>query len=117
MRDLLECVLGEGTLQVLELDGVAGRHDVGVCVYQRGPCVSSFLLSSRTVDLLNERLDLALLGLLVLRHAAGDLLGVALDTGDEGVGEGVRLGAVVEGRDDHALLAGIATAGDDLIGL
>jgi len=99
LRDLLECVLGEGTLQVLELDGVAGGHDVGV------------------VDLLDERLDLALLGLLVLRHAAGDLLGVALDTGDEGVGEGVRLGAVVEGGDDHALLAGIATAGDDLIGL
>lgn len=117
MRDLLECVLGEGALQVLKLDGVAGGHDVGVCVYQRGPCVRPPFSASRTVDLLDERLDLALLGLLVLRHAAGDLLGVALDTGDEGVGEGVRLGAVVEGRDDHALLAGIATAGDDLIEL
>ena len=82
-----------------------------VLVYPPSSCLS------RTVDLLDERLDLALLGLLVLRHAAGDLLGVALDTGDEGVGEGVRLGAVVEGRDDHALLAGIATAGDDLIEL
>lgn len=118
MRDLLECVLGKGALEVLELDGVAGGHDVGVCGYQRGSsCVLALALGSRTVDLLNKRLDLALLGLLVLRHAAGDLLGVALDTGDEGVGEGVRLGAVVEGRDDHALLAGIATAGDDLGGL
>lgn len=67
-----------------------------------------------TVDLLNERLDLALLGLLVLRHAAGDLGRVGLDAGDERVGEGVRLCAVVEGRDDHALLAGIAAPGDDL---
>ena len=125
LRDLLECVLGEGTLQVLELDGVAGGHDVGVCGYQRVSLVPFCALllfrivwcGSRTVDLLDERLDLALLGLLVLRHAAGDLLGVALDTGDEGVGEGVRLGAVVEGRDDQALLAGIATAADDLIGL
>jgi hypothetical protein len=50
----------------------------------------------RTVDLLDERLDLALLVLLVFRHAAGDLGGVALDAGDEGVREGVRLGAVVE---------------------
>tara|TARA_R110002003_G_scaffold104_23_gene8362 strand:- start:8751 stop:8933 length:183 start_codon:yes stop_codon:yes gene_type:complete len=50
----------------------------------------------RTVDLLDKRLDLALLGLLGLRHAAGDLGWVALDAGDEGVGEGVRLGAVVE---------------------
>jgi hypothetical protein len=116
LRDLLECVLGKGALEVLELDGVAGRHDVGVCVYQRGPLVRP-PSCPHTVDLLNERLDLALLGLLVLRHAAGDLLGVALDTGDEGVGEGVRLGAVVEGRDDHALLSGIAAPGDDLGGL
>lgn len=53
--------------------------------------------SSHTVDLLNERLDLGLLGLLRLRHAAGDLRWVALNTGDESVREGVRLGSVVEG--------------------
>lgn len=70
----------------------------------------------RTVDLLDEGLDLALLGLLVFRHAAGDLGGVALDAGDESVGEGVRLGAVVKWRDDHALLARIAAPGDDLEG-
>ena len=35
------------------------------------------------------------------------------DAGDEGVGEGMRLGAVVEGRNDHTLLSGIATPGDD----
>lgn len=68
----------------------------------------------RTVDLLDEGLDLALLVLLLLRHAAGDLGGVALDAGDEGVREGMRLGAVVEGGNDHALLAGIAAPGDDL---
>jgi hypothetical protein len=68
---------------------------VGVCGCQR---LSSDTASSypRTVDLLNERLDLALAGLLGLRHAAGDLGGVGLDTGNEGVGEGVRLSAVVE---------------------
>jgi hypothetical protein len=66
-----------------------------------------------TVDLLDKRLDLGPLGLLALRHAAGDLRRVALNAGDEGVGEGVRLGAVVERRDDDALLAGIAATGDD----
>ena len=85
---------------------------MGVCKGQYLPPIPSSL--PRTVDLLDERLDLALLGLLVLRHAAGDLLGVGLDTGDERVGEGVRLGAVVERRDDHALLSGIATPGDNL---
>ena len=45
LRDLLECVLGEGTLQVLELDGVAGGHDVGVCGYQRVSSVCSVLCS------------------------------------------------------------------------
>ena len=38
---------------------------------------------------------------------------VALNAGDEGVGEGVRLGAVVERLDDNALLAGVAAPGDD----
>jgi hypothetical protein len=85
---------------------------VGVCGYQYGSRGTVFAIS-RTVDLLHERLDLALLGLLVLRHAAGDLGRVTLDAGDEGVGEGMRLGAVVEGRNDHTLLSGIATPGDD----
>lgn len=65
MRDLLECVGGNDALEVLELDGVPGGHDVGVCVYQRGPRVLP-PSCPHTVDLLDERLDLALLGLLVL---------------------------------------------------
>jgi hypothetical protein len=85
---------------------------VGVCEHQHGSSGTEFT-APRTVDLLDKRLDLALLGLLVLRHAAGDLGWVALDAGDEGVGEGMRLGAVVEGRNDHTLLSGIATPGDD----
>lgn len=71
-------------------------------------------MRGRTVDLLDEWLDFALLGLLRFRHATGDLGWVALDAGDEGVREGVRLGAVVEGRNDHAFLAGVAAPGDDL---
>jgi hypothetical protein len=38
---------------------------------------------------------------------------VALDAGDEGMREGVLLGAVVLGLDDDDLLAGVAAAGDD----
>ena len=68
----------------------------------------------RTVDLLHERLDLGPPLLLGLAHAAGDLEGIALDSGDESMGEGVRLGAVVKRLDDHALLAGMAAPGDDL---
>lgn len=55
------------------------------------------------VDALDERLDLGTLGLSCLRHALGDLLRVTLDTGDEGVREGVRLAAVVDGLDDYDL--------------
>lgn len=68
------------------------------------------------VDDLDERLDFTALVLAGLGHAAGDLLGVALDSGDEGVGEGVGLGAVVLGLDNHDLLSGIATARDDGLG-
>lgn len=56
------------------------------------------------VDGLDERLHLAALLLTGFRHAASDGLGVALDAGDEGVGEWVRLGAGVEGLDYHDLL-------------
>lgn len=55
------------------------------------------------VDGLDEGLDLAALGDLLGTHAAGHLAGVALDTGDEGVGEGVLLAALVEGLDDDDL--------------
>lgn len=85
MRNLLEGVVGDGTLEALELKSVAGRHDVVV------------------VDDLDERLDLGALGLAGLGHAAGHLLRVALNAGDEGVREGVRLGALVDGLDDDDL--------------
>lgn len=75
---LLEGVAGNGALQRLNLESVSGRHQVVV------------------VDDLDERLDLGALGDPVLRHAAGDLRRVALDTGDEGVTEGVRLAAIID---------------------
>ena len=65
------------------------------------------------VDDLDERLDLGALGDTLLAHATGDLLGVALDTGDERVREGVSLGALVDGLNDDDLLACIAATGDD----
>lgn len=85
LGNLLEGVGGDGALETLELEGVAGGHQVVV------------------VDDLDERLDLGALVLAGLGHAAGDLGGVALDTGNHGVAEGVRLVAVVNGLDDNDL--------------
>lgn len=65
------------------------------------------------VDNLDERLDLAALGLAGFSHAAGDLQRVALDAGDECVWEGMLLAAGVLGLEDDDLLPGVATAGDD----
>lgn len=55
------------------------------------------------VDDLDERLDLAAAVDKLLTHAAGNLGGVALDTGNNGVGEGVSLGASVLRLDDDDL--------------
>lgn len=95
LGDLLEGVGGQSTLEALELQGVTGGHQVVV------------------VDDLDEGLDLGSLLLSCLGHATGDLAGVALDTGDQGVAVGVRLVASVDGLDDHDLLSGIAATGDD----
>lgn len=95
LGDLLEGVVGDNTLETLKLEGVAGGHDVVV------------------VDDLDERLDLGALGNTVLAHAAGDLLRVTLDAGNESVREGVGLGALVDRLDDDDLLACIAATGDD----
>jgi hypothetical protein len=73
LADLLESVGGDGVLEALKLEGVTGGHKVVV------------------VDDLNERLDLAALGLAGLGHALGDGGRVTLDAGDNGVGEGVAL--------------------------
>lgn len=58
------------------------------------------------VDKLDERLDLVALLLASLGHTAGDLGGVALDAGDQGVAEGVSLVARVDRLDDDDLQRG-----------
>lgn len=95
LADLLESVRGHGVLETLKLESVTGGHEVVV------------------VDDLDEGLDLAALGLAGLGHALGDVRRVALDAGDNGVGERVGLGAVVDGHEEDDLLAGVASTGDD----
>lgn len=56
------------------------------------------------VDDLDEGLDLVALLLALFRHPAGDLGGVALDAGDDGVAELVGLLAVVDGLKDDNLV-------------
>ena len=55
------------------------------------------------VDDLDEGLDLVALLLALLRHPAGDLGGVSLDAGNDGVAELVGLLAVVDGLKDDNL--------------
>lgn len=62
------------------------------------------------VDDLDERLDLVSLLLAGLGHAAGDLGGVSLNAGNQGVTERVRLVAVVNGLDDDNLIEAIESA-------
>ena len=95
LADLLESVGGDGVLEALKLEGVTGGHEVVV------------------VDDLDEGLDLAALGGAGLGHALGDGARVALDAGDDGVGEGVALGTVVDGHEEDNLLASVASTGDD----
>lgn len=64
LRNLLESVRSHNALKSLQLQSVTGWHQVVV------------------VDDLNEWLDLAAFGLTGLRHAAGDLGWVTLDTSD-----------------------------------
>jgi hypothetical protein len=85
LGNLLEGVVRDGTLKTLELESVASGHQVVV------------------VDDLDEGLDLVSLLLAGLGHAAGDLGGVSLNAGNEGVAERVRLVAVVNGLDDDNL--------------
>lgn len=95
LGDLDEGLVGDDALESLELKSVSCGHQVVV------------------VDDLDERLDLAALVLAGLAHTAGDLLWVALDAGDDCVGEGVRLAAIVLWLDNDDLLSCVATAGDD----
>lgn len=86
LRNLLEGIGSDNTLESLQLERVACWHQVVV------------------VDDLDERLDLGALGLAGLGHAAGDLRRVALNTGDQCVRVWVRLVAGILGLDDHNLL-------------
>ena len=65
------------------------------------------------VDDLDEWLHLAALRLAGLGHAAGDLLWVALDSGDQSVREWVGLAAIVLRLDDDDLLSCVTSTGDD----
>jgi hypothetical protein len=85
LGNLLEGVVGDSTLKTLELESVTSGHQVVV------------------VDDLDEGLDLVSLLLAGLGHAAGDLGGVSLNAGNQGVAERVRLVAVVNGLDDDNL--------------
>jgi hypothetical protein len=62
---------------------------------------------------LDERLDLGPLGDPLGTHGLGDLEGVSLDTGDDGVGVGTLLGTVVVLLDDDDLLTGLSTREND----
>ena len=85
LRNLLESIRSNNTLQSLQLECVSCWHQVVV------------------VDDLDEWLDLGSLGLTGLGHSAGDLLGVALNTGDQGVRVWVRLGSRVLWLDQYNL--------------
>ena len=64
LADLLECIVGDDTLQSFQFECVSRRHDVVV------------------VDELDEWLDLRPLLYSLLAHAAGDFGWVALNAGD-----------------------------------
>ena len=85
LGNFLEGVVADNALESFELECVTGGHEMVV------------------VDDLDKRLDAAALLNLLGAHAAGDLLGVTLDTGDERVGERVSLGAGVLRLDDDNL--------------
>ena len=85
LRDLLECICRDNSLQSFQLEVVSRGHQVVV------------------VDDLDEGLDLASLCLTGLGHSAGDFRGVALDAGDQCVRVWVRFVSDVLGLDDHNL--------------
>jgi len=95
LADLLEGLAGNGALEALKLECVTGGHQVVV------------------VDGLDERLDLGALLLAGLGHPAGDLGGVSLNAGDQGVTVRVGLVAGVDRLNDHNLLTGETAVGDD----
>ncbi len=85
LANLLKRIIRHHPLQPFQLQRVACRHQMVV------------------VHNLDERLHLAALRLALFRHLTGDLEGVAFNAGDEGVREGMRFRACVEGLDDYDL--------------
>ena len=65
------------------------------------------------VDDLDEGLDAAAAGNLLLSHALGDLLGSAGDTSDNGECVLARIGTIIVLLDDHSLLSGILAVKHD----
>ena len=62
---------------------------------------------------LDERLDLAPGSQLLLAHALGHFSRVALDSGNNGVGEGMFGGALIQLLDDDDLFAGLTALEND----
>ena len=65
------------------------------------------------VDGLDEGLDLGALGNLPPGHGTGDLKGLPVDSGDDGVGVRAAAGALVEVPHNDSLVAGHPSAEDD----
>lgn len=53
------------------------------------------------------------MGQLLLTHSPGNFSGVALDSGNDGVGERSVLGTLIQLLDDDNLFAGLTTLEDD----
>ena len=62
---------------------------------------------------LDKRLYFTSLCNAFLAHSSGDFAGVALNSSDESVAEGMDFGAVVEGFEDHGFAAGVAASSDE----
>lgn len=95
LRWLRQSIGGDGVLERLDVQGVSGGHQVVV------------------VDQLNEWLHLGSLGDLLGIVGLVDSQWASLDTDNNGVWEGVRLGTVVVGSNHNDLLTSETTTGDD----
>jgi hypothetical protein len=62
---------------------------------------------------LDERLHFASVGQLLLTHSPCDFSGVALDSGNDSMGERSVLGTLIQLLNDNNLFAGLTTLEDD----
>lgn len=65
------------------------------------------------VDDLDEGLDTSAGQDLAAGHGLGNSAGAAVDTNNDGVGEGASLGGVLDGLDDDSLATSVLTLGED----